>query len=74
MLTPLPVLPPLPLPSPSVSAHPLPPPRIIRGPGWIRAGRGEEKGGVEGKRVLIPVAITHRRRLVAFNKNVNMAA
>ena len=34
----------------------------------------EGKGGVEGKRVLIPVAITHRRRLVAFNKNVNMAA
>lgn len=70
MLTPLPALPPLSFRIRS----PSPPPRIIRGPGWIRAGRGEEKGGVEGKRVLIPMAITHRRRLVAFNKNVNMAA
>ena len=35
-----------------------------------RGGMGE--AGREN--VLIPVAITHRRRLVAFNKNVNMAA
>lgn len=80
MLTPLPpaaLPPPLPSrirsPSPSPAHHP----RTGLDTRGGEGGRREEeegKGGVEGKRVLIPVAITHRRRLVAFNKNVNMAA
>lgn len=65
MLTPLPAL-----PSPPSRIHPLPLVSSADRVGYAREGGG----GVEGKRVLIPVAITHRRRLVAFNKNVNMAA